>query len=130
MQVRIILKEVASILFLVFIASPSTYAEEGEGKEREFRYIAKFKGPDERKAFRDEKNSNDLIIKSIPRSESEVLKFESLEDVENWEEAHRELLDYLEEGKELRCCREFLSFFSFISNSIIRGSNSSEQIRF
>lgn len=71
----------------------------GTENEKVFRYIAKFKGSDERQAFNDEKDSQNLIIKSIPRSESEVLNFESLEDVANWEEGHKDLLDYLVEGK-------------------------------
>lgn len=99
MHIGITFKQVVSVLFLVFIPFPSAHANNDEGKEKRLRYIAKFKGPDERKAFNEEKNSKDLIIKSIPRSESEVLIFESLEDVKSWEDSHKEVLDYLEEGE-------------------------------
>lgn len=71
----------------------STYAKE----DVNLQFIARFKTNKERKTFLAEKDSARLTVKSIHRSQSEVLKFESLDQKEAWEEAHKDLLDYLVE---------------------------------
>ena len=97
-QIVLFLTLVSSIFYPIHATKDDK--EGGTDGKKILRYIAKFKGPDEREAFRNEKDAEDLILKSIPRSESEVLIFQTPEEVAEWEESHTNALDYFEEGKK------------------------------